>query len=76
VLPLVYRVTGDPFALKVHDAFPFDPIGRGIVAIANIGLAGAAPESRSGALIAHLLNESLPRGVHSGVRALLQSTRG
>jgi len=76
VLPLVYRVTGDPFALKVHDAFPFDPIGRGIVAIANIGLAGAAPESRSGALIAHLLNESLPRGVHSGVRALLQSPRG
>lgn len=72
VLPLVHQTTGDEFALLVHDSLPFDPIGRGIAAAANRLLAGAAPETRSAALVAHLLNDSLPRGVHSGTRALLQ----
>ncbi len=71
VLPLVQQATGDPFASQVHDDLPFDPIGRGIAAIAELGLQDAAATSRSGALIAHLLNDSLLRGVHSGVRALL-----
>jgi hypothetical protein len=71
VLPLVQQATGDPFASQVHDDLPFDPIGRGIAAIAELGLQDTAATSRSGALIAHLLNDSLLRGVHSGVRALL-----
>lgn len=71
VLPLVQQATGDPFAPQVHDDIPFDPIGRGIAAIAHLSLQDAAATSRSGALIAHLLNDSLLRGVHSGVRALL-----
>ena len=76
VLPLVCQVTGDTFALQVRDSLPFDPIGQGIAALANRGLAGAAPGSRPAALIAHLLNDSLPRGVQSGLRALLQQTQG
>ncbi len=72
VLPLVYQATGGTYALQVRDSLPFDPIGHGIVELANLGLAAAAPWSRSGALIAHLLNDSLPRGVHSGIRALFQ----
>jgi hypothetical protein len=75
VLPLVHRATGDEFALQVYDSLPFDPMGRGIAAAANLLLAGAAPEALSGALVAHLLNDSLPRGVHSGTRALLQRAR-
>ncbi len=75
VLPLVHRTTGDGFALQVHRFLPFDPIGRGIAAAANLMLAGAPPETRSGALVAHLLNDSLPRGVHSGTRAFLQRAR-
>jgi hypothetical protein len=75
VLPLVHRATGDTAALRVHAALPSDPIGRGIAAAAGLLLAGAVPENRSGALVAHLLNDSLPRGVHSGARALLQRGR-
>lgn len=72
VLPLVHRTTGDGFALQVHRSLPLDPIGLGIAAAANLLLAGAPPETRSGALVAHLLNDSLPRGVHSGARAFLR----
>ena len=75
VLPLVYEATGDTFAPQVHDRLPPDPIGQGIVTVAHPALAWASPDSRTGALVAHLLNESLPRGVHSGVRALFQRTR-
>jgi len=75
VLPLVHRSTGDGFALQVHRSLPLDPIGLGIAAAANLMLAGAPPETRSGALVAHLLNDSLPRGVHSGTRAFLQRAR-
>lgn len=72
VLPLVHQVTGDMFVQHVCDRLPVDPIGRGIVRVANLGLAVAPASSWSGALIAHLLNDSVPRGLHSGVRALLQ----
>ncbi|MFW2387028.1 MAG: nucleotidyltransferase family protein [Polyangiales bacterium] len=75
VLPLVQQTTGDVFALKVYRHLPFDPIGRGVVAIAHPILAAASPESRAGALVAHLLNESLPRGLRSGTRALIQQLR-
>jgi hypothetical protein len=75
VLQLVYESTGDTFALQVHDRLPFDPIGRGVVAVARPTLATVAPDSRTGALMAHLLNESLPRGIRSGIRALFNRTR-
>lgn len=72
VLPLVHQATSDPFAREVHNRLPSDPVGRGIAAIANLGLQAAPPVSWSGALIAHLLNDSLPRGAYSGIRALVQ----
>ena len=75
VLPLVHQTSGDSFALQAHRHLPSDPIGRGIVAVANPILGAASPESRAGALIAHLLNESLPRGLRSGIRALVQRLR-
>ena len=75
VLPLVHQVAGDRFALQVLDQFPFDPIGRCVVAVAKPVLAAASPDSRTGALMAHMLNESLPRGLYSGVRALVQRRR-
>jgi hypothetical protein len=70
VLPLVHRVTGSTFALRVHDSLPNDPIGQRIAAVANPVLASTSADSRLGALMAHLLNESLPRGLHSGLRAI------
>lgn len=76
VLPLVHQATGDAFALQVSDSLPFDPIGRGIAALATPTLAACSPHSRIGAVMAHLLNDSLPRGVCSGVRALVQRARG
>jgi hypothetical protein len=72
VLPLVYRTTTDTFALQVHDGLPPDPIGCAIVALAGPVLARASSSSHAGAVTAHLLNQSLPRGLHSGLRALLQ----
>jgi len=75
VLPLVHRAVGSGFALRVYDSLPFDPMGRGVAATANLLLAGAAPGALGGALVAHMLNDSLPRGVHSGARALLQRAR-
>jgi hypothetical protein len=75
VLPLVHQASGDSFADQVHDCLPFDPIGRGIARVANPVLVRASAHSRVGALMAHLLNHSLPRGVHSGGRALLQKIR-
>jgi hypothetical protein len=75
VLPLVYESTGDTFSLQVYDRLPFDPIGRGVVAVVRPTLAVVSPNSRIGPLMAHLLNESLPRGLHSGIRALFHRTR-
>jgi hypothetical protein len=77
VLPLAHRATADTFALQVYDALPPDPIGRGIAAAANFVLAEGAERYRFGSLAAHLLNDSVPRGVHSGIRAfVLRARRG
>ena len=73
-LALVHEATGDAFAQQVHDRLPFDPVGWGIVRLANLALGGAEARSRSAAVIAHTLNESLPRGMRSGLGAMLQRT--
>jgi hypothetical protein len=75
VLPLVHRTTNDPFAEQVHQRLPADPIGAGIASVAHPLLARASADSKVGALMAHMLNESLPRGAFSGGRALLWRSR-
>jgi len=75
VLPLVYQATNQPFAAQVHTSLPFDPVGRCIATIASRSLQDAPALSRAGAFVAHLLNDSLPRGALSGTRALLQRIR-
>ena len=75
VLPLVRQTTGSTFARQVCDRLPSDPTGRALAAFATPVLATVSPDSRVGALMAHLLNESLPRGAHSGMRALVQQIR-
>lgn len=75
VLPLVQQATGDSFALQVRDRLPADRIGQAIAFAANRVLRGASPQSLAAALVAHLLNDSLPQGVYSGTRALLQQGR-
>ena len=75
VLPLVHRSTGDPFAQEVHQRLPSDPIGVGIASVAKPVLARASADSKVGALMAHMLNDSLPRGAYSGGRALFLRSR-
>ncbi len=75
VLPLVHESTNDSFAARVHSYLPFDPVGQCIAVMASWRLRDARPLSRGGALVAHLLNDSLPRGARSGTRALLQKIR-
>ena len=62
-LPLAYEASGDTFALDVHGCLRPDPIGRALIAIANPVLARTPANSRAGALVGHLLNDSVPRGV-------------
>lgn len=76
VLPLVHETTGDSFARQVVDCLPPDPLGRGIAAVATSVLAEAPQRSRAAALMAHLMNDSLLRGLRSGARALRQHARG
>lgn len=71
-LPLVHEATGDAFSRSVYECLPSDPMGRAIVAVAHPLLARVSNDSRVGALVAHLLNDSVPRGVRSGVRAIRQ----
>jgi hypothetical protein len=59
----------------VYRSLPFDPMGRCIAALASSSLHDAPAVSRRGALVAHLLNDSLPRAARSGARALLQKIR-
>jgi hypothetical protein len=72
VLPLTHSRLGDPFSLSVCECLGPDPVGRLVVVIADPLLARASANSWVGALVAHMLNESLPRGVRSGVRAMLR----
>jgi hypothetical protein len=75
VLPLVHQTMDEPFAAQVHSCLPFDPIGACIAALASSALPRAPAVSRRGALVAHLLNDSLPRAARSGARALRQKIR-
>jgi hypothetical protein len=75
-LPLVHEATGDAFSQTVYECLAPDPIGRAIVAFANPLLARVSTDSRVGALVAHLLNDSVPQGVRSGVRAIRQRGEG
>jgi len=70
-LPLVHEATGDRFARQVAENLPFDPIGRAIAHVARSAFAGTGPSSSVGAVVAHLLNDSLPRGAYAGARGLL-----
>jgi hypothetical protein len=74
-LPLVHEVTGDTFALTVRDCLRPDPVGQVLAAIANPILARASVSSRGGALVGHSLNDSIPRGLRSGARAMIQRSR-
>jgi hypothetical protein len=75
VLPLVSETVGDPYAASVLGHLPRDPIGKMVAAVARPVLTHAGPYSRIGAVTAHLLNDSLPRGVRSGVRAMVARPR-
>jgi hypothetical protein len=75
VLPLVHRSTGDLFAQQVYECLPADPIGLGIASVAKAVLSRASADSKVGALMAHMLNDSLPRGAYSGGRALFLRSR-
>ncbi|MDH3484628.1 MAG: nucleotidyltransferase family protein [Myxococcales bacterium] len=75
VLPLVSETVGDPFAARVLGHLPRDPVGETVASIARPVLAHAGPYSRIGAITAHLLNDSLPRGLRSGVRSLVAHSR-
>lgn len=70
VLALVHSTTGDRFARQVDENLPFDPMGRTIARVAQRALAIAGPSSLAGAVVAHLMNDSLPRGLYSGVRGM------
>jgi hypothetical protein len=71
VLSSVCERAEEPFAAKVLTRLPPDPIGEAVVAIARPILASAQPSSGIGAVMAHLLNDSLPRGLRSGIRAIV-----
>jgi hypothetical protein len=74
-LPLVHQCCADPFSQQVLEHLPPDAIGAGVAALAGKVIAGRPAESRLAALFAHSLNDSLPRGVYSGSRALLKRSR-
>lgn len=71
-LPLVHEGTGDALSRAVYECLPSDAVGRAIVAVAHPLLARVSTDSRVAALVAHLLNDSVPRGVRSGIRAVGQ----
>jgi len=75
VLPLVHRTTADRFSLAVHERLPPDRVGDAIATIADQLLPRCAPSSALGAMVAHLMNDTLPRAFNSGVRAALGRSR-
>lgn len=67
VLPLVHVQHGDAFAGEVHRALPHDPLGTLLATLAEAALTRLSRVNRAGAVVTHLLNDSVPRGLRSGV---------
>ena len=70
VLWLGHEATGDALSRAVLEALAPDPLGRAIAAVSRTALGLLPPHSRTGAIFAHLLNDTLPRGLWSGLRSL------
>ncbi len=77
VLPLVAAAAPEDaaFAQEALDRLPPDPVGWAIAHAAHRTLPRLAPTSAVGAAAAHLLNESVARGLASGTRAAFQRAR-
>ncbi len=75
VLPLARDVCGDNFAPAVLALLPPDPIGDALASLGQYVISRRPPYSPAGAVVAHLLNDSLPRGLWSGVRAISRNAR-
>ena len=69
VLPLVHEATGDEVSVDVCRALPADPVGKGIARVARPVLSQVSPYSRVGSVLAHTLNDTIGRGVCSGLMA-------
>jgi hypothetical protein len=69
VLDLLSEARNDRFARQVLARLPADPTGQVIAVGAQRVLSHTGPHSNVAALAAHLLNDSIPRGVVSGLRA-------
>jgi len=70
VLSLVHRAHGDPRSVGVLRALPSDRVGALLVDTASAIVASTSQQSSARPLMAHLLNDSLLRGIGSGVVAL------
>ncbi len=73
VLVLVSETTGDTFDTRVLEHLPRDRVGETITGIARPLLAKAGPNSPIGSITAHLLNDSIPRGLRSGLRSVVRA---
>lgn len=67
VLPLARAHCRAGFAAEVEQALPTDLVGEAIARLAGAALSRLSPFSRVGAVCAHLLNDSVPRGLRSGL---------
>lgn len=74
VLPLSHNAFHDEFATAVLALLPPDPVGDTLAHLGRRVIAHRAPDSPAGAVVAHLLNDTVPRGVWSGLRALSRDT--
>ncbi|MCA9529107.1 MAG: nucleotidyltransferase family protein [Myxococcales bacterium] len=70
VLPEVARRTGDPRARAVLSALRADPVGDWLARSATALTRRGRAQGALGAVAAHLVNDRVPRGLRSGVRAL------
>ena len=75
VLPLSRDVFRDRFAATVLGLLPPDRVGDALARFGQDVIARRSPHSPAGAVISHLLNDSVPRGVWSGVRAIARNAR-
>ena len=69
VLPLVHEATGDEVSADVCQALPVDPVGEGIARVARPVLSQVSPYSKVGSVVAHTLNDTIGRGICSGLMA-------